>query len=154
MAIPVPSKGRAARLGVGGRCTPHEELAAVIAALVLLLNVTGALAFVSFVRHIAALQAASAVTLPVRKSAPKPIPSSTLVLAVHGDGSVWIDDAPVPLDSLAAMVRARAPQRVLMRAAQEARYPQMKAVLQELGRAGMTNVTFSVITTREPASIH
>lgn len=146
MAPSSPNQNRAARLGVGWPCTPHEEMAALIAGLVLVLNVTGALAFAAFMRGVAVLQAGSAVTLPVRKSAPAPIPSSTLLVQVHGDGTVWIDDAPVPLDSLAAVVRARAPQRVLLRAAQAVRYPQIKALLAEVGRAGVTDVTFSVVS--------
>ncbi len=118
----------------------------LIAGVVLILNVTGALAFAAFVHGVGVLQAGSEVALPVRKSAPAPIPSSTLLVQVHADGTVWIDDAPVPLDSLAAVVRARAPQRVLLRAAQAARYTQTKAVLQELSRANVSNVTFSVIS--------
>jgi biopolymer transport protein ExbD len=152
-SISSPSEARAKLLGVRLPPTGGESLALVVAIVLLVINVCGTGFFLVYLRGLLGLQASSAVTVPNRKPAAAPSPSGELVLYLKGDGTVLIDDEPVALDALAAAVSARAPQRVLLRAEAAARYPQAKAVLQELRRAGATNVTFSVLQPKNDAPL-
>lgn len=127
-------------------------MAALVAAVLLSLNIFGTASFLYYVRGMTVLQSGSEVKLPVAKSTPETVPADPLVIAVRDEGTIWIDEEPVPFESLAAVVLEHSPERVLVRAEPTVRYPRMKAILQELGRAGVTNVTFSVTFTKEPPS--
>ena len=119
-----------------------KDVFAVCAALVVLvINIFITTRFIFVARSIIALQSSSAIRLPVAKSAQDSEPQpTTLALTMRADGTTFAGDIPVANDSLGALLRARSPTKVVIRAAPGVRYEQLKALLIELGNNGTYNV--------------
>jgi biopolymer transport protein ExbD len=94
---------------------------------------------------IVALQANSQVHLPVAKSNPSPPdPATTLRMLVKADGTVFVDNQPVPDAAIDRLLNERAPEKVLLRADRRLHYNRLKSLMVKIGDHG-AKMAFSVV---------
>lgn len=121
--------------------TSKADVAVFLAAFILCLNVYLAVDFISKARRYLALQAS--IKLPVAKTEPEEPPAAdVLKLTIRTDGSVFTGDIPLPTDdSLASLIRSRAPTHVKISIEKGAKYDEVRSLLRKLGQNGINNVT-------------
>jgi biopolymer transport protein ExbD len=71
-----------------------------------------------------------------------------LRVLVKGDGAISVDDHSISDVDLDRVVKERAPERVLLAAERDVKYPRLKALMIRLGQDGVGKVTFSVVDDR------
>lgn len=137
------------------RLPPEEDPEFQIAPMIDILLVL--LVFFMSISSTEVLQKTEGITLPVAKDA-KPADKDTkgqtiiniLWADVNNSGTILLDekkyetaDATIPV--LLKAVQANPKMRILIRADKKVRYEYLKQVMMAAGRAGVGNVTFSVV---------
>jgi biopolymer transport protein ExbD len=103
------------------------------------------------------LQSNREIALPVAKegkSASKNNPGQVIInvswVAINNVGSIEVDKQPYPdpqalIPKLQKAIAANPLARVLIRADKSVRYEYLRTLMQAIGQAGVSNVTFSVV---------
>lgn len=154
MSAPAPSPGKKKRRQPEAEADPEFQIAPMIDILLVLL------VFFMSISSTEVLQSNKDVRLPVAKEAKdaKENPGQIIVNLAYSpiNNSVAISvndkDYPSPGDLIPVLqnhIQQNPMVRVLIRADKDVRYATMKSLLEAVGKAGIANVTFSVVDKEE-----
>jgi biopolymer transport protein ExbD len=154
MSAPAPSPGKKKRRQPEGEADPEFQIAPMIDILLVLL------VFFMSISSTEVLQSNKDIRLPVAKEAKdaKENPGQIIVNLAYSpinNGvaiSVNDKDYPSPGDLIPVLqnhIQKNPMVRVLIRADKDVRYATMKSLLEAVGKAGIANVTFSVVDKEE-----
>jgi biopolymer transport protein ExbD len=154
MSAPTPSPGKKKRRQPEVEADPEFQIAPMIDILLVLL------VFFMSISSTEVLQSNKDVRLPVAKEAKdaKENPGQIIVNLAYSpiNNSVAISvndkDYPSPGDLIPVLqnhIQQNPMVRVLIRADKDVRYATMKSLLEAVGKAGIANVTFSVVDKEE-----
>lgn len=117
------------------------------AAIVVAINLFLTIRFVSNTRRVIELQSSSAIHLPVAPHPNRPEPQlPTIELTIRANGFTFIGEIPVTNDSLAPLLHANSPTKVVVHTEPGTKYQQLKTLLLALHDNGVNNV---VVKTNE-----
>jgi biopolymer transport protein ExbD len=154
MSAPAPSPGKKKRRQPEAEADPEFQIAPMIDILLVLL------VFFMSISSTEVLQSNKDIRLPVAKEAKdaKENPGQIIVNLAYSpinNGvaiSVNDKDYPSPGDLIPVLqnhIQQNPMVRVLIRADKDVRYATMKSLLEAVGKAGIANVTFSVVDKEE-----
>lgn len=139
-----------ARGGMAIRLSTKEKIWVGVALAVVTANLVLVGDFVWKMRQVRALLARTDVQLPVAAESREKVDKSDgalITLTLRMDGTVLVDERAMTRDEVFAMLDAKAPEKVKLRASQRLRYDDLRGFLKALAEHQVKDVTFSVVET-------